>query len=69
MSTWYGETTCNFCKREITEGQLYDANTVFGCWAVMCHNCYIKYGIGVGTGKGQRYEYNKTTKEFEKKRG
>jgi len=66
---WHGSKTCDFCKNEITDGRLYDAKTKFGCWATMCHKCYIKNGVGVGTGKGQRYELNKETNEFEKVEG
>lgn len=32
----------------------YDAKTSQGPWAYMCRNHYGQWGIGLGTGKGQR---------------
>ena len=40
---------CNFCSKDAH----YDAKTSFGPWASMCEEHYKKYGIGLGTGKGQ----------------
>jgi len=34
-----------------------DGQTVFnGSWAIMCPKCHEKFGKGLGTGKGQKYE-------------
>lgn len=33
---------------------LYDGKTAAGPWASMCPGCFERYGIGLGTGKGQR---------------
>ena len=33
---------------------LYDGKTKFGPWANMCQEDFDKYGVGLGTGKGQR---------------
>jgi hypothetical protein len=41
---------CDFCK-SIAH---YDAKTNGGAWAYMCDSCFEKYGIGLGTGLGQR---------------
>ena len=65
---WQGSRKCEICGKEITGGRLYDAKTKYGCWATMCNDCYIRNGVGVGTGKGQRYELN-ADGEFEKTRG
>lgn len=32
----------------------YDGATVMGCWSFMCEEHFAQYGIGLGTGKGQR---------------
>ncbi|GAB3260326.1 hypothetical protein [Kineosporia babensis] len=32
----------------------YDARTVQGFWAYLCESCFSEWGIGLGTGKGQR---------------
>lgn len=32
----------------------YDGATVFGPWAYMCGPCFKKFGVGLGTGRGQR---------------
>lgn len=46
--------TCDTCEKEL-EHVMYDAATVFGSWANLCQTCYVRYGTGLGTGKGQRY--------------
>ena len=37
-------------------GEFVDCATVFGPWAILCPACHVKYGLGVGTGRGQRYK-------------
>lgn len=32
----------------------YDGKTIMGPWAYMCDNCFSSYGVGLGTGRGQR---------------
>ena len=41
---------CQFCGKE----GAYDGKTKMGPWAFMCKECHKKYGVGIGTGKGQR---------------
>ena len=43
---------CDFCK----DGTLanYDGKTALGPWGYMCDAHFCMYGIGVGTGYGQR---------------
>lgn len=38
-----------------------DGKTVFGQWAFMCDACHPNYGVGLGTGKGQRLEAKSST--------
>jgi len=33
----------------------YDGKTVMGPWANMCTPCFERQGVGLGTGRGQRY--------------
>lgn len=56
--TWVGSKNCDFCKKECAH-ILIDGKTIYGPWAVMCHECYNEYGVGLGVGKGQLYEKNK----------
>jgi len=32
----------------------YDGKTIFGGWANMCEHHFDKYGVGLGTGRGQK---------------
>ncbi len=41
---------CNFCFRATA---LVDGKTVDGPWANMCAKCFMKYGVGLGVGRGQ----------------
>ena len=44
---------CQLCQRKV---QLFvDGKTKTGQWADMCLPCHTKNGIGLGTGKGQKY--------------
>ena len=33
---------------------LYDGKTVMGPWANMCQDHFDKFGVGLGTGRGQK---------------
>ena len=68
MSTvWSGSKPeqCDICKKPITT-VFIDGNTSFGGWANMCPDCHSQYGKGLGTGKGQKYNLEATTKQFVK---
>ena len=41
---------CDFC----TGDAHYDARTNVGPWAFMCDEHFATYGVGLGTGKGQK---------------
>lgn len=36
--------------------RMYDCKTKSGPWGNICHTCYLKHGVGLGTGRGQKYE-------------
>jgi hypothetical protein len=46
---------CNVCCVEFKE-HFIDGSTVFGPWANMCPDCHSRHGVGLGTGRGQKYE-------------
>lgn len=51
---WMGSTKCDICGEEISK-TLIDGRTTLGHWAVMCPKCHKIHGVGLGTGKGQKY--------------
>ncbi len=51
---WIGSTKCDICGEELTK-TLIDGRTSNGSWAVMCPKCHKVHGVGLGTGKGQKY--------------
>ncbi len=52
---WTSEITdCDICKKPMGEN-FVDGNTIYGDWALMCRKCHTKYGLGLGTGRGQKY--------------
>ena len=54
MKVWHGSKECDFCGW-IIKDTLYDAKTKLGPWATLCGYCYTSLGVGLGTGKGQKY--------------
>lgn len=56
---WMGRkpTNCDICHNGITDWWV-DGKTKFGPWANMCSQCFGKHGIGMGLGKGQKYNAN-----------
>jgi hypothetical protein len=42
---------CDICR---VQDAAYDGKTIHGPWAYMCQPCHDAYGIGLGTGRGQR---------------
>ncbi len=45
---------CDLCHNEI-KGCFYDAKTRMGPWGNLCSTCFGAYGLGLGTGLGQKY--------------
>lgn len=43
-------TTCDFCQ----EKALYDGATKQGPWAYMCEHHFRIFGVGLGSGSGQK---------------
>lgn len=41
---------CDICAQAPCK---YDAKTFMGSWAYMCQECFEKFGVGLGLGKGQ----------------
>lgn len=50
---------CDMC-REIFDKKkpAYDAKTVKGPWGFLCPTCFRQYGIGLGIGLGQQYNWH-----------
>lgn len=55
---------CDFCS----DPAKYDAKTRMGYWASMCAAHYIRYGVGLGIGKGQELILAKSSQREEPKR-
>lgn len=49
---------CDICHGEIRGKVSYfvDGATIYGPFALMCPTCHEKFGRGLGTGKGQKYD-------------
>lgn len=57
VKKWHGNTVCGFCTRNATQYNYFiDGKTIFGSWALMCLECFEKYGVGLGRGLGQKYD-------------
>jgi len=54
---WLGTppTRCDACGFTLARVFL-DAATRRGRWGILCPGCHAEIGLGVGTGRGQRYE-------------
>ena len=54
---WIGVVpkTCQLCKQPLEDAWI-DGKTSFGPWAHMCVACHYGKGVGLGTGKGQKYD-------------
>jgi hypothetical protein len=64
---WLGSwpTKCDICKVNLAnEPKFIDGRTQEGPWALMCLLCYRLHGVGLGTGKGQKYD-SKTLEKVE----
>ena len=52
---WAGDpVACDICTKPYKQ-VMYDARTSMGGWGNLCQICFNRYGVGLGTGKGQRY--------------
>ena len=65
---WIGKVPeiCDVCKRDLNwvgnKQWFVDGATSGGPWAFMCPRCFEHYGVGLGTGKGQKYDVNTMVK-------
>ena len=58
---WLGVVTnCDICGQPFTD-VFIDGRTITGQWGLMCPSCHEVHGVGLGAGKGQKY--NAVTKE------
>lgn len=49
--------TCDICHTDLpTKVYFVDGRTKRGPWALMCPACHHRYGVGLGTGFGQKYD-------------
>ena len=57
VQVWMGSNPekCDICSCKI-EDDFIDGRTKYGPWANMCPACHCKDGVGLGTGKGQKYK-------------
>lgn len=46
---------CQVC-RGYFDGYLIDGCTIHGPWAYMCTQCHHQVGVGLGLGRGQKYD-------------
>lgn len=60
MSKWLGEVgRCQNCGDELKVfPNFIDGRTKFGPWALLCPPCHAEIGVGIGLGKGQRYDFS-----------
>ena len=68
MQTWVGSTWCDMCGH-LCVSILYDARTNFRPWATMCYDCYRQYGVALGNGMGQKYQFDDDEEKFIKVEG
>ena len=52
---WLGKIKCDICGALKSESW-YDARTMWGQWAFLCHTCFLENGMGLGVGFGQMYD-------------
>ena len=50
--------TCDLCGVELKKSRI-DGKTIHGPWANMCPMCHLQFGVGFGTGKGQKFDLQK----------
>jgi len=57
---WCGSRSeCDICGADISVGKcefFVDGKTKQGPWALMCPDCLMVHGVGIGYGVGQMYD-------------
>lgn len=61
VKKWFGTwpANCDICKTDLSTPPILwfiDGRTKQGPWALMCSQCHYSYGVGLGTGRGQKYD-------------
>lgn len=61
---WVGERpkNCDFCQKPLQKFFI-DGKTSLGPWGILCLSCHSIHGIGLGTGKGQKYNLETLERE------
>ena len=66
-----GRLECDICLNfhykttDLSKQEFFvDGKTQMGPWALMCPRCFKLYGVGLGTGRGQKYD-SKTLEKVE----
>lgn len=61
MIIWIGDKPekCDICSQPIGNA-FVDGKVINSGWAIMCEQCFLTHGIGLGTGVGQLYEKKET---------
>ena len=47
---------CDLSPNHELNGTFIDGRTTAGPWGIMCVVCHARYGVGLGTGCGQKYQ-------------
>ena len=69
---WMGSVpeACDLCHRDLKlDGVFIDGKTVMGPWGCLCGSCHRSHGVGLGTGQGQKYEFDTACEEWFKTEG
>lgn len=69
IKKWMGKVDkCDICEESLNWIQnkqwFVDGKLKQGPWALMCPRCFEMHGVGLGTGKGQKYDL-KTKEKIE----
>lgn len=61
LKVWLGAApeTCDLCQGKI-RGVFIDGQVQGGGWANLCPDCHRRFGVGLGTGRGQKYRHEDT---------
>jgi len=54
---WEGsKPSCELSRNHRIGSEFYDAKTKMGPWGKLCPSCFRHFAVGLGKGKGQKYE-------------
>ena len=58
------DVCCDFCKQlGMVKQAAVNGKTKMGPWANMCEAHHYRYGVGLGTGRGQQLNTNEPNKQ------